>query len=118
MAFARRGFVAVAFLRRGYGRSQGEWAEDFGPCSDPDYAKAGLAGPSNIAAVARFMASQARLIDVSVPNVAPPSSLNRGSAQTLLRDLRKPRRLHRVRGVKITRRGKALVNSHPTSYRR
>jgi alpha/beta superfamily hydrolase len=26
-AFARRGWTAVAFLRRGYGRSQGEWAE-------------------------------------------------------------------------------------------
>ena len=59
VAFARGGWVAVAFLRRGYGRSQGEWAETFGPCSDPDYAKAGLAGASDIAAVARFMASQA-----------------------------------------------------------
>jgi dienelactone hydrolase len=59
VAFARRGWVAVAFLRRGYGRSQGEWAETYGPCSDPDYAKAGLAGASDIAAVARFMGSQA-----------------------------------------------------------
>jgi dienelactone hydrolase len=59
VAFARRGWVAVAFLRRGYGRSQGEWAETYGPCSNPDYAKAGLAGASDIAAVARFMGSQA-----------------------------------------------------------
>src|SRR6201995_1427814 len=33
VAFARRGWVAVAFLRRGYGRSQGEWAETYGACS-------------------------------------------------------------------------------------
>ena len=59
VAFARRGWVAVAFLRRGYGRSQGEWAETYGGCSDPDYAKAGLAGASDIAAVAKFMDSQA-----------------------------------------------------------
>src|SRR6202049_3134724 len=25
VAFARRGWVAVAFMRRGYGRSEGEW---------------------------------------------------------------------------------------------
>ena len=58
VAFARRGWVAVAFLRRGYGRSQGEWAEAYGSCSDPDYTKAGMAGASDIAAVARFMRSQ------------------------------------------------------------
>ena len=59
VAFARRGWVAVAFLRRGYGRSQGEWAETYGPCSNPDYARAGLAGASDIAAVAKFMSTQA-----------------------------------------------------------
>lgn len=42
VAFARRGWVAVAFLRRGYGRSQGEWV-----------------GASDIAAVAQFMSRQA-----------------------------------------------------------
>ena len=58
VAFARRGWIAVAFLRRGYGRSQGEWAEAYGSCSDPDYTKAGLAGANDIAAVARFMRGQ------------------------------------------------------------
>ena len=57
-AFARRGFVAVTFMRRGYGRSQGDWAESYGSCADPDYARAGLAGAADIAAVARFMATQ------------------------------------------------------------
>lgn len=58
IAFARRGWVAVAFMRRGYGHSQGEWAESYGSCSDPDYAAAGRAGASDIAAVARFMSGQ------------------------------------------------------------
>jgi dienelactone hydrolase len=55
VAFARRGWVAVAFMRRGYGHSQGEWAENYGSCSNPDYAAAGRAGASDIAAVAKFM---------------------------------------------------------------
>ena len=57
-AFARRGWVAVAFLRRGYGESGGSWAENFGSCSSPDYASAGRTGASDIAAVARFMRAQ------------------------------------------------------------
>jgi dienelactone hydrolase len=58
MAFARRGWVAVAFLRRGYGRSKGEWAETYGSCSNPDYARAGRAGAEDIAAVAKYMATE------------------------------------------------------------
>jgi dienelactone hydrolase len=58
VAFARRGWVAVAFMRRGYGRSGGEWAESYGSCSDPDYVTAGRAGASDIAAVAKFMMAQ------------------------------------------------------------
>jgi dienelactone hydrolase len=58
VAFARRGWVAVAFMRRGYGGSGGEWAETYGSCSNPDYATAGRAGASDIAAVAKFMATQ------------------------------------------------------------
>jgi dienelactone hydrolase len=57
-AFARRGWVAVAFLRRGYGGSGGTWAENYGSCSHPDYAAAGRAGASDIAAVAKFMFAQ------------------------------------------------------------
>jgi dienelactone hydrolase len=58
VAFARRGWVAVAFLRRGYGRSGGEWAESYGSCSNPDYTTAGRAGASDIAAVAKFMMAE------------------------------------------------------------
>lgn len=48
--FARRGFVAVSVLRRGYGSSQGGWAESFGPCADADYVEAGRAGAADIRA--------------------------------------------------------------------
>ena len=58
VAFARRGWVAVAFMRRGFGRSGGEWAESYGSCANPDYAKAGQAAASDIAAVAKFMAGE------------------------------------------------------------
>jgi dienelactone hydrolase len=56
--FARRGWVAVAFMRRGYGRSQGGWAETYGSCANPDYAAAGRAGARDIEAVASFMAAE------------------------------------------------------------
>jgi dienelactone hydrolase len=58
VAFARRGWTAVVFMRRGYGRSEGERAENYGSCANPDYARAGQAGARDIAAVAKFMASQ------------------------------------------------------------
>ncbi len=58
VAFARRGWVAVAFMRRGYGHSQGEWAENYGSCSNPDYVTAGRAGANDIAAVAKFMTAK------------------------------------------------------------
>src|SRR5579871_5010303 len=58
VAFARRGWVAVAVMRRGYGGSQGEWAEGYGSCSNPDYAAAGRQGASDIAAVAKYMGGQ------------------------------------------------------------
>jgi pimeloyl-ACP methyl ester carboxylesterase len=45
-------------MRRGYGNSQGEWAEGYGSCSGPDYATAARAGASDIAAVARYMSGQ------------------------------------------------------------
>ena len=76
LAFARRGWVAVAFLRRGYGRSEGEWAETYGSCSNPDYAKAGRAGAEDIAAVAKFMAtepyvSKGKWISIGALRLAP-----------------------------------------------
>jgi dienelactone hydrolase len=58
VAFARRGWVVVVPMRRGYGSSQGEWAEGYGSCGNPDYVDAGRQGASDIAAVARYMSGQ------------------------------------------------------------
>jgi dienelactone hydrolase len=46
--FAKRGCVAVAVLRRGYGTSPGGWAESYGPCNSADYASAGRRGAADI----------------------------------------------------------------------
>jgi len=35
--FARRGFAAVVVMRRGYGNSDGSYAENSGPCARRDY---------------------------------------------------------------------------------
>jgi dienelactone hydrolase len=57
-AFARRGWTAVTFLRRGYGRSQGGWVEGFGSCGSPDYIASGRVSASDLAAVAQYMLGQ------------------------------------------------------------
>ena len=53
--FLTRGYVVVQFLRRGYGESGGEWAEDYGRCSTPDFAHAGVETARDIDAVARYV---------------------------------------------------------------
>lgn len=60
-AFARRGFVAAAVMRRGYGTSPGGWAEGYGPCDAPDYLSAGRAGAADLRAA---IAALARRPDV------------------------------------------------------
>ena len=57
-AFARRGWTAVTFLRRGYGHSRGGWVEDYGSCGSPDYTSAGRTAAADLAAVARYMLGQ------------------------------------------------------------
>lgn len=46
--FARRGWVVVAVMRRGYGESQGDYAESSGRCDDPDYVKSGRISADDI----------------------------------------------------------------------
>ncbi len=53
--FARRGWAAVVVLRRGYGGSGGGWAEDYGPCADPNYVAAGDAGVADLKAAIAFL---------------------------------------------------------------
>jgi dienelactone hydrolase len=57
-AFARRGWTAVTFLRRGYGHSQGGWVENYGSCGSPDYTNSGRTAAADLAAVARYMLGQ------------------------------------------------------------
>ncbi len=57
-AFARRGWTAVTFLRRGYGHSGGGWVENYGSCGNPDYISAGRTAAADLAAVASAMLGQ------------------------------------------------------------
>ncbi len=57
-AFARRGWTAVTFLRRGYGHSGGGWVENYGSCGSPDYTSGGRTAAADLAAVARYMLGQ------------------------------------------------------------
>jgi dienelactone hydrolase len=54
--FARRGWVAVTLVRRGYGETGGSWAEDWGKCSSPHYDEAGLTSAQDLAGAIPFLA--------------------------------------------------------------
>jgi dienelactone hydrolase len=53
--FARRGWVAVIFMRRGYGASEGPYAESSGRCSAPNYVASGRISAEDIRGVIRVM---------------------------------------------------------------
>ncbi len=53
--FARRGWVAVAFLRRGYGTSEGEFFETVGGCDNANFVASGRAGAEDVREVIRLM---------------------------------------------------------------
>jgi dienelactone hydrolase len=48
--FARRGYVVVMPLRRGFGATGGAMAEDAGPCRNPDYMRAEQAAADDVMA--------------------------------------------------------------------
>lgn len=52
--FARRGFVVINALRRGYGDSDGPWAENYFNCANPDYIGAGLQSAKDINAALEY----------------------------------------------------------------
>lgn len=56
--FARRGWVAVAFMRRGYGESEGEYVESSGKCASPDYVRSGKVSAQDIRAAITAMADK------------------------------------------------------------
>lgn len=53
--FARRGWVSVAFMRRGYGASEGRYAESGGACDTADYESVGRASATDVREVIRLM---------------------------------------------------------------
>jgi dienelactone hydrolase len=57
--FLKRGFVVAVPMRRGYGDTGGEWAENYGKCGSPDYRRAGLESAKDIAAAVAYMTGQA-----------------------------------------------------------
>ena len=56
--FVSRGYVVVLPLRRGYGKTGGGWAEDYGSCRNPDFVKSGLETASDIVATVDYMRRQ------------------------------------------------------------
>jgi pimeloyl-ACP methyl ester carboxylesterase len=55
--FLQRGYVVIAAMRRGYGQTGGAWAEEYGSCSNADFARAGLEGARDLAATVEYAAS-------------------------------------------------------------
>lgn len=53
--FARRGFAALAFMRRDYGDSGGVFAEGLGTCENPNYLRATLAATQDLNAAIAAM---------------------------------------------------------------
>jgi dienelactone hydrolase len=47
-AFLAMGYAVLVPTRRGYGDSQGDWAETYGSCESPDYFRAGLESARDI----------------------------------------------------------------------
>jgi len=55
LEFARRGFAVVIVMRRGYGGSDGGWAEGFGSCDNANYVAAGNAGAADLKTTLDFV---------------------------------------------------------------
>jgi dienelactone hydrolase len=71
LEFARRGWAAAIVMRRGYGNSDGGWAETYGSCSDANYIAAATAGAADLKLALDFISHRqdidpARMIAVGV----------------------------------------------------
>jgi dienelactone hydrolase len=55
LEFARRGWAAVIVMRRGYGGSDGGWAESYGSCDNANYVAAGTAGAADLKTTLEFV---------------------------------------------------------------
>ena len=56
--FVDMGFAVLVPTRRGYGTSEGHWAEAYGPCSNPDYYHAGLESARDMRAAVEAVRGQ------------------------------------------------------------
>ncbi len=54
--FARRGWAALIVMRRGYGQSDGPYAESSGPCGTPDYVTSGRRSADDVRGAIRAAA--------------------------------------------------------------
>jgi dienelactone hydrolase len=59
LEFARRGWVAIAFSRRGYGHSGGYFIEGVGACNLHSFVRGGVVPLADMREVLRFMGTQA-----------------------------------------------------------
>jgi dienelactone hydrolase len=55
LEFARRGWAVVIVMRRGYGGSDGGWAEGFGSCDNPNYVASGTASAADLKTTLEFV---------------------------------------------------------------
>ena len=55
LEFARRGWAVVIVMRRGYGGSDGGWAEGFGSCDNPNYVASGTASATDLKTTLEFV---------------------------------------------------------------
>lgn len=56
--FVGLGYAVVIPMRRGYANSEGEWAEGYKTCADPDYVNAGFTTANDMAAVLKYFRAQ------------------------------------------------------------
>ena len=56
--FVQMGFAVIIPMRRGYGHSEGSYAEEEGECERARYYEAGMASASDLLATVRFMQAQ------------------------------------------------------------
>jgi dienelactone hydrolase len=55
LEFVRRGWAVAIVMRRGYGNSDGGWAEAYGDCGNPNYVAAGNAGAADLKMTLEFL---------------------------------------------------------------
>jgi dienelactone hydrolase len=57
--FARRGWAAVTFMRRGYGGSGGDFVEGLGNCDSPDYVRSGTTSAADLRTAIVYLSKRA-----------------------------------------------------------